>query len=137
MINSPDPEEIRKLLANGDSIRQWLLSKPPDEIVGSTCKQCFCVLAKFLEEKGFGCVAIGNLFDLTTFQIDATGTFYDLPEFASDYASYVDEQAIVYSDAEEDPEVELDDKQRYPDYPSVPVSAKTALLILDLAEQSI
>ena len=137
MIDSPDPEEIRKLLVNGDSLRQWLHDKAPDEIVGKTCRQCFCVIAKFLEDKGFGCVAIGNMFDLTTFQINATGTSYDLPDFASDYASYLDEQAIVYLDAEEDPEVELDDKQRFPDYPSVPVSAKTALLILDLAEQSI
>lgn len=120
-------EQVVSLISTLEPVKEWLLSKPDDEIVGFSCLSQSCLLAQFLAEKGFS-VSIGNVFDLTTFAIEGEGKLRDLPDKAMDYASRLDEETISYLESSLRNDEVLEDL--YPNYPSVPITALIALKVL-------
>ncbi len=120
-------EEIISLISTPGTVKEWLLAKHPNDIVGQTNLSDTCLLAYFLGEFGFS-VSIGNFFDLSTFSIKGSEKLRDLPDFAMLYAERLDSETIYY--LSENLNIDEDLLDLYPNYPSVPISGSIALNIL-------
>ncbi len=124
-------EQVALLISTPNLVKEWLITKQPDDIVGQTNLSKSCLLACFLLEQGFS-VSIGNFFDLSTFTIEGESKYRELPDFAMDFAERLDEETLYFLEDNLSPAQSLE--EIYPNYPSVPISASIALKILESIE---
>lgn len=109
--------QIAVELLTKENFIAWLKSKEPEEIVGEESRCLSCPIANFFRQVYGVEVKIGHMFSGSDIQVIGDTEWVALPEWASDFITYVDESEVsiaVYLSKEA--AETLEENSEYTDY---------------------